>query len=100
MTRSHLHLEARPGRRDELLRELDRLELLLVMSEQPGLLRVEALVAEDDLNQVLVDASWSSPEHYERWLSSDRREKMLASLGRLHAGEPEERTYRLVDTLA
>jgi quinol monooxygenase YgiN len=100
MTRSHLHLRAWPGRRDELLRDLDRLELLVVMSDQPGLLRVEALVAEDDPDQVLVDASWSSQELFERWQSSDMRENVLSSLGGLLAAEPEERTYRLADTFA
>ena len=59
MTRSHLHLLARPGVRDELGRELDRLEVLLALREQPGLLGLEVLVSEDDSDGVLVAASWS-----------------------------------------
>ena len=97
MTRSHLHLRARPGRRDELLRELDRLGLFVVMSDQPGLLRVEALVAEDDEDHILVDASWSSQELFARWQSSDRRRSVLSSLDRLLESEPVGAFFRLAD---
>ena len=97
MTRSHLHLRARPGRRDELLRELDRLGLFVVMSEQPGLLRVEALVAQADEGHILVDASWSSQELFARRQSSDRRRSVLSSLNGLLESDPEESAYRLVD---
>jgi hypothetical protein len=38
MTRSQLYLRAKPGKRDELLRELDRLEVFAAVREQPGFL--------------------------------------------------------------
>ena len=97
MTRSLLLLWALPGRREELLRVLDQLELLVVIKEQPGLVRTEALVAEDSPTQVLVDSAWSSRAHYERWRESDERRQLLFALGRSLAREPEERSYRLVD---
>ena len=97
MTRSHLHLLARPGARDELQRQLDRLEVLLALREQPGLLGLEVLVSEEDPDGMLVAASWSSAAHYERWRSGELREALLHELDGLLAATPEVQLYRVVD---
>jgi heme-degrading monooxygenase HmoA len=99
MTRSHLILRARPGRRDELERELDRLEVVLAAGEQPGLLGLQLLVPEDHPDDLLVEASWSSLAHFERWRSSELAEKLLRGLDDLLVAEPEVRGYRVVDTV-
>jgi quinol monooxygenase YgiN len=99
MTRSHLILRARPGRRDELERELDRLEVLLAAGEQAGLLGLQLLVPEEHSDDLLVEASWSSPAHYERWRSSELAEKLLRGLDDLLVAEPEVRVYRVVDSV-
>ena len=97
MTRSQVLLRARRGAGEELRHEVDRLEVLLATREQPGLLGLELLVSEDDPDELLVAASWSSTEHYERWRSSAVRETLLRELDDLLAAEPEVRVYRVVD---
>ena len=60
MIRSLLVLEARPGRRDELLRRLEVLEVRALIKGQHGLLDVDVATAADDENEVLILGSWSS----------------------------------------
>ena len=100
MTRSQLHLRAKPGKRDELLRELDRLEVFVAVRDQPGFLALEVLVPDDDGDAVLVGGSWSSPEHFERWRESPARADLLRGIRHLLAGEPEVRVYRVVDAIS
>jgi quinol monooxygenase YgiN len=100
MTRSHLHLLAKPGARDELRRELDRLEVLLTLREEPGLLGLEVLVSEDDTDRVLLETSWSSEAHYERWHSSEPSKALSDELDGLLAAPPEIQVYRVVDAAA
>jgi quinol monooxygenase YgiN len=100
MTRSQLHLRARPGERDELLRELDRLEVFVAVGDQPGFLGAEVLVPDDDDDAVLVAGSWSSPEHYERWRASTVRADLLRELQPLLDGEPQLVVYQVVDAIS
>jgi quinol monooxygenase YgiN len=100
MTRSQLHLQAKPGKRDELLRELDRLEVFVAVRDQPGFLAAAVLVPEDDADTALVEGSWSSPEHYERWRESALRAELLQGLRHLLAGEPEVTVYHVVDAIS
>jgi heme-degrading monooxygenase HmoA len=100
MTRSQMYLRAKSGKRMELLQELDRLEVFLAVRDQPGFLAAELLVTEDDADAVLVESSWSSPEHYERWRLSPAREGLLRELRGLVAEEPEARIYHLVDAIS
>jgi quinol monooxygenase YgiN len=100
MTRSQLHLRAKPGKRDELLRELDRLEVSVAVRDQPGFLALEVLVPEGDGDAVLVAGSWASPEHYERWRESPARAELVQGLRHLLAGEPEARVYHVVDAIS
>jgi quinol monooxygenase YgiN len=99
MTRSQLYLQAKPGKREELLQELDRLEVFVAVREQAGFLSAEVLLAEDDPDAVLVVGSWSSAEHFERWRESPAREKMLLGLRPLVVKEPEARVYHVVDAI-
>jgi heme-degrading monooxygenase HmoA len=99
VTRTQVHLRAGPGRRDELLRELDRLQVFVAVREQPGFLAAEVMVPDDDPDLVLVAASWSSPEHYERWRSSTARDELLRGLQESLSAEPEVRVYHVVDAI-
>ena len=69
MTRSLLFLHARPGRRADLLRILEQLEVLTLIGGQHGLLDVEVATAVDDEDEVVIVGSWASPELHERWLA-------------------------------
>ena len=99
MTRSHIHLRAKAGRHGELLGVLDRLEVLTAARQQPGFLAAEVQVAFDDEDDVLVWSSWSSHEHYERWLASPLGEAMFHEVGDLLAQELELRVYHVVDAV-
>lgn len=100
MTRSQLFLTAKPGKRDELLEELDRLEVFVAVREQPGFLSGAVFVPDDDTDRVVVEGSWSSPEHFERWRESPTRNEMLRGLRHLLAEEPEAKVYHLVDAIS
>ena len=100
VTRSHLHLRAKPGERDALLEALDRLEVFAAVREQPGFLAAQVFVPEDDADAVLVEGSWSSPEHYDRWHESSARTEMLRDVRHLLAAEPEARVYQMVDAIS
>ena len=99
MTKSRLCLRAKPGRRDSLLQTLDRLELALALSRQPGFLGAEVEVALDDDYSVAVTASWASEGHYELWERSAFRGQLLDELETLLAAEPESQVYRVVDAV-
>lgn len=99
MTRSHLYLRAKAGRRDEVLGALDRLEVLTAARQQPGFLAAEVQVAFDDEDNVLVWSSWASREHYERWLASPLCAAMLREVSDLLAEGPELRVYHVVDAV-
>ena len=100
MTRSQLFLTAKPGKRDELLDELDRLEVFVAVRAQPGFLAAAVLVSDDDADRVLVEGSWASPEHFERWRESPTRNEMLRGVRHLLAGEPALGVYHLVDAIS
>lgn len=95
-----MHLRSRPGERDALLEALDRLEVCAAVREQPGFLSAQVLVADDDPDAVLVEGSWTSPEHYDRWYWSSERTEMLRDVRDLLAEEPEARVYHLVDAIS
>lgn len=99
MTRSHLSIRVKPGRRDELIRVLDRIELLTAARRQPGFLAAEIQVPTGDENHVLVWSAWASPEHHERWLADPAYEQMLRETEELCAGAPEVHVYRVVDVV-
>jgi quinol monooxygenase YgiN len=99
MTRGHLYLRAKPGRRDELLRALDELAVLAAKRRQPGFLGAEILLPFEDDERLLVWSSWASREHYERWLGDPASQEMLRAIRRLLAEEPVWRVYQVVDTI-
>jgi quinol monooxygenase YgiN len=99
MTKSRLSLRAKPGRRDALLQTLDRLELDLALSHQPGFLGGEVEVALDDDYSVEVISSWASEGHHELWEQSPGRRQLLDALEPLLAAEPESQVYRVVDAV-
>ena len=99
MTRSHVYLHTKAGRRDEVLSALDRLEVLTAAREQPGFLAAEVQVPFDDQDHLLVWSSWASREHYERWLASPPCENMFREIAQLLAEEPELRIYHVIDAV-
>ena len=99
MTRSQFHLSAKPGERDALLRELDRLEVFVAVRGQPGFLGLTVLVPDDDVDGVLVEGSWSSPEHFRRWWESPAQESLLRDLGPWLARDVDLVLYHVVDTI-
>jgi len=100
VTRSQLHLRAKSGKRDALVAELDRLEVFVAIRGQAGFLGAAVLVTEDDPVGVLVEGSWASAEHFERWRESSARDEVLRGLEPLLAAEPELRVYHVVDAVA
>ena len=99
MTRSHLYLRAKAGRRDELLNRLGRLEVLGAARREPGFLAVEFQLPFDDEDRLLVWGAWASRDHYERWLNGPGREEMMREIGELLADEPVFRSYHVVDAI-
>jgi heme-degrading monooxygenase HmoA len=99
MIRSYLHLHALPGRRDELLRRLDLVELLAGRGGQPGYLGTEIQLPFDDEDGVLVWTSWASKEHCDRWLGGADRAELLDGAAELLDAPPELHVYRVVDAL-
>jgi quinol monooxygenase YgiN len=99
MTRSHLYLHAKAGRRGELLNALDRLEVLAAARQEPGFLAVELQLPFDDEDCLLVWSAWASREHYERWLAGPACEEMLWEIGELVADEPVFRAYHVVNAI-
>jgi quinol monooxygenase YgiN len=100
VTRSQLHLTAKAGKRDELLRSVDELEMTIALREQPGFLAAAVLLPFDDEDGVIVEDSWSSPEHLERWTASPVRDRLLEELHHLLAQDPELRVYHVVDAVS
>ena len=99
MTRNHLYLRAKPGRRDALLATLDRVEVRAAAGQEPGLLAVELQVPLDDGDRLLVWSAWSSPAHVERWLAGPSCERLLREVGGLLADEPVFQTYHVADAI-
>ena len=99
MTRSHVYLRAKAGRRKDLLDVLGRLEILAAVRNQPGFLGAELHVPDDDDDHVVIWTAWASREHYERWLAGPVCEDMLREVGDLVAEEPEFRLYHVVDAV-
>ena len=98
--RSQLHLQAKAGRRDGLLQRVDGLEVSLALREQPGFLSAAVLVPFDDEESLVVEGSWSSAEHFERWNESPARERLLVELRDLLAKDPETRVYHVADAIS
>jgi quinol monooxygenase YgiN len=98
MTRVHLNLVARPGRRDDLLAALDRLELAAA-ADDAFLIDVELHVPLDDPDRVLVVSAWPSPEHYARWQQTPAWQRIDDAIAPLLAQDPETHVYRLVDSI-
>ena len=99
MTRCELTLRARPGKRDELVALLDRLELAAAF-EQPDVITVAISVPLDDPDVVVVTTMWPSPAHWERWLAGPAWKRMSLALAPSVAARPEWHVYRLIDAVA
>jgi heme-degrading monooxygenase HmoA len=114
VTRSQTRLRAKRGRRGEPLRELERLEILAAIGEEPGFLGAALLVPEADSEGVLLEGLWASLEHYERWRASpaaselERGLRPRASpaaselergLRHLLSSQPEVAVYQVVEAI-
>ncbi len=99
MTRSYVYLHTKPGRREDVLNALDRLEVLTAARDQPGFLAAEIQAPFDDQDHLLVWCSWASREHYERWLAGSACAAMFREIADLLGEEPELRVYRVVDAV-
>jgi heme-degrading monooxygenase HmoA len=65
-----------------------------------GFLAAQVFVPEDDADGVLVEGSWSSAEHYDRWRGSSAQTELLRDVRHLLAEEPEDRVYHMVDAIS
>jgi heme-degrading monooxygenase HmoA len=99
MIRSLLVLHARAGRRDELLRMLEVLELRALVEGQHGLLDVDVATALDDEDEVVIVGAWSSRELYERWLAGPGPDRLLGQLRGVLARDPLSRVYHVVESI-
>ena len=99
MTKSQLRLRVKPDRRDELLIALDGLEVFAAVRDLPGFLGASVLLPDDDAEEVLVEGSWASVEHFERWRESSLRADWLRRLEPFLAAEPVARVYHVVDSI-
>ena len=97
MTRSVLFFSILPGRRDEFVAGLRRLEVLRRASRQPGFRRSQLHVPVDGSDEVLVTADWDSPEAYQGWLDNPVRAEIQAELGPLLATDPVPRVFEVVE---
>ena len=100
MIRSQLSLRAKPGERDAILRDLDRLEVFVAVRGQDGFLGLTVLVPDGDVDGVLVEGSWSSREHFRRWWESPAGEDLLRDLAPLLAKDADLILYQVVDTIS
>jgi quinol monooxygenase YgiN len=98
MIHVHLSLPTLPGRRDELLGALEKLELAAA-ADDAYLLEVEVNASLDDPDRVLVVSGWPSAEHYERWQRDHGWKSILEPIEPLLAAEPEVHVYRLADSI-
>ena len=99
LTRSILRLRVKRGRRDELVELFDRLGVFAAASEQDGFVSAELQVPLDDAEEVVVTATWTSPEAYDGWLANPVRAEFGAHLEPLLDAEPEPRAYVIVREL-
>jgi len=95
-----MQLRPQPGKRAELLAELDRREMFVAVQGWPGFITASVLVPVDDGDDVLVEGSWSTAEHFERWRESAAHAEWLRGLEHLLAAEPVVRVYQVVDAIS
>ena len=99
MTRGHLYLCAKPGKRNEVLRALDELAVFAAKQREPGFLGAEIQLPFGDDQRLLVWSAWASREHYERWLGSTAGQALLRAIRPLLAEEPVWRVYQVVEAI-
>jgi quinol monooxygenase YgiN len=100
MIRSVLHLRAIPGRRDELLALFDAASLRALLEEQRGLLSAELAVSLDDPDEMLLVGDWASAEQLARWADGPVPGGLLDAAAELSVAEPEQRAYRVVESVS
>ena len=96
MTRSVLFFSILPGRRDDFVAGMRRLEVLERAGRQPGFLGSQMHVPVDGGGDALVTADWESPEAYQGWLDNPVRAEIQQELGPLLAADPEPRVFEVV----
>ena len=99
VTRSHIYLQAKSGRRDELVQTLDRLEVLTAARGQPGFLAAEIQASVEDQNRLLVSSSWASREHHERWRTGRVCQDMFRQIAEFVAADPDVRVFQVIDAV-
>ena len=97
MTRSVLVFSILPGRRDDFVAALGRLQVLRRASRQQGFRGAQLHVSVDGSDEALVTADWDSPEAYQGWLENPLRAEMQAELGPLLAAEPVPGVYEVLE---
>jgi quinol monooxygenase YgiN len=71
----------------------------LAIRQQPGFLGASVSVPDDADDRALLEGSWSSAEHFERWRDTPEREELLRGLRHLLAEEPVVDLYHVVDSI-
>lgn len=100
MIRSLLFLHAEPGHGSELLRTLERLGVLAVAGDAPGILGIEVASAVDDEDDVVIVGSWASREHYDRWRAGPVPARLGQEIDGLLAVAPVNRVYHVVEAVS
>ena len=100
MVRSVIHLRAIPGRRAELLDLFDTTGLRALLEEQRGLLSAELSVSLDDPDEMVLVGEWASREQLERWAAGPVPGGLLEAAAELSVAEPEQRAYRVVESVS
>lgn len=95
-----LHIHAKPGKRDDLLRLFERLGVLAVAIEDRGLMSAELAVAVDDEDELVLVGEWASREQFERWLDGPVPGGFLDAAGGLLARKPSSRLYHVVESVS
>jgi quinol monooxygenase YgiN len=73
--------------------------MLAAIGDDQGFLGAALLVPEGDRVGVLLEASWASLEHYERWRASPAAAQLERALRPLLAARPEVEVYQVVETI-
>lgn len=74
MIRTFLHLDLKPGRRDDIIAWYKETRALERAVEEAGCISTEIYPDAEDENRLLVTALWNSAEDYDGWVANPWRQ--------------------------
>lgn len=78
----------------------DASALRAIVQEQRGLLSAELSVSLDDPDEMLLVGEWASREQLERWMGGPLPGGLIDAAAELALEEPEQRAYRVVESVS